>query len=135
MNAAASVAAIVEFEGSILATVRAIEPDAGMLDLPGGFVEHGETAEQALLRELIEELNLADVTPVYFGTFPNRYPYKSVIYHTLDLIFTVKLSSLPNLVPQDDVASIKWIKYSDLRIHEFAFSSMQTALSKYTEDG
>lgn len=131
MNAAAAVAAIIEHEGSMLATVRAIEPSAGMLDLPGGFVDHGETAEEALRRELTEELGLVDITPVYFGTFPNTYEYRSVTYHTLDLFFTVRLSSLPNLAPNDDVAAIKWIERPDLNLRDFAFSSMKVALSTY----
>ncbi|MFQ5937877.1 MAG: NUDIX domain-containing protein [Acidiferrobacterales bacterium] len=133
LNVGAAVAAIIEYDGSVLASVRAKDPDAGKLDLPGGFVDRGETAEQALRRELEEELNLKEITPVYFGTYPNIYPYKSVTYHTLDLIFTIKLRTIPDITPADDVASIKWIKKSDLEIQDFAFSSMRAALSAYTK--
>lgn len=133
INAVAAVAAIIEYDGWILATVRAKEPDTGKLDLPGGFVDHGETAEQALSRELEEELDLKEITPFYFGTYPNIYPYQCVTYHTLDLIFTVMLRTRPDIIPADDVASIKWIKRSDLEIQEFAFSSIRAALSDYTK--
>ncbi len=133
INAVAAVAAIIQYDDSILATVRAEDPDAGKLDLPGGFVDHGETAEQALRRELEEELNLKEIMPSYFGTYPNIYPYGSVTYHTLDLIFTVKLRTMPDITPADDVASIKWIKKSQLEIQQFAFSSIRAALSEFTK--
>ena len=133
INVAAAVAAIIEHDDLILATIRAKNPSAGKLDLPGGFVDHGETAEQALRRELEEELTLKEFTPFYFGTYTNIYPYKSVKIHTLDLVFTVKLRSMPDINPLDDVASIKWIKKSDLKIQAFAFSSIREALSDYTK--
>ena len=131
LNAAAAVAAIIEYDGSILATVRACSPDAGRLDLPGGFVDNQETAEQALGRELKEELSLQTIAPVYFGSYPNLYPYKARTYHTLDLIFTVKLMTLPSLAPADDVASIRWIKTSELEVQDFAFSSVRSAVTDY----
>lgn len=132
-NVAAAVAAIIEYDGAILASVRAKDPDVGRLDLPGGFVDQQETAEQALKRELEEELNLKEITPVYFGTYPNVYPYRSVTYHTLDIIFAVRLDVLPVISPADDVAAIEWIKKSDLAIRNFAFASMRAALGDYTK--
>jgi len=131
LNAAAAVAAIIEYDGSILATVRAGNPDAGKLDLPGGFVDNQETAEQALGRELKEELCLETIAPVYFGNYPNLYPYKSITYHTLDFIFTIKLLTIPCLTPGDDVASIRWIKTSELDVQDFAFSSIRSAVTDY----
>lgn len=131
-NVAAAVAAIIEYQDAILACVRARDPDAGKLDLPGGFVDQQETAEQALKRELEEELSLAEITPIYFGTYPNVYPYRSMIYHTLDLIFMVKLDRLPAISAADDVAAIRWINKSDLALHDFAFRSMRAALADYT---
>ena len=132
-NVAAAVAAIIEYDGAILASVRAKDPNVGKLDLPGGFVDQQETAEQALRRELDEELNLKEITPVYFDTYPNIYPYESVTYHTLDLIFTVQLHAMPDITPADDVAAIKWIKKPDLEIQDFAFASTRAALWDYTK--
>ncbi|MFQ5994409.1 MAG: NUDIX domain-containing protein [Acidiferrobacterales bacterium] len=125
------VAAIIEYDRSILACVRAESPYAGELDLPGGFVDHEETAEQALRRELKEELNLREFMPVYLGSYPDVYPYKSVTYRTLTLTFAVRLHTIPDITPADDVASIAWIKRSDLKVEDFAFASMQAALSAY----
>ncbi len=135
MNTAAAVGAIIECEGCVLATVRAGSPDVGMLDLPGGFVDHGETGEQALRRELDEELGLKGFIPVYFGTYPNVYPYKSVTYHTLDLVFAVRLDEQPTITPSDDVAGVEWIKKSEVELRDFAFASVRAALSDYIRTG
>ena len=61
-NASASTAAIItNSKGEVLLTTRAFNPAKGMLDLPGGFVDMNETAEEAIIRELKEELNIKPV--------------------------------------------------------------------------
>jgi len=45
-------------DGALLLTRRAVEPCIGAWCLPGGYVELGESAEEAALRELHEETNL-----------------------------------------------------------------------------
>ncbi len=42
----------------LLLVQRAIEPCYGQWSLPGGFVEMGETTEEAAIRELLEETGL-----------------------------------------------------------------------------
>ena len=42
----------------LLFAQRAVEPCKGMWTLPGGFIELGETSEEAALRELYEETSL-----------------------------------------------------------------------------
>lgn len=49
------VGAIAEHQGKILLCRRAIEPRRSFWTLPAGFMENGETAEQAALRETMEE--------------------------------------------------------------------------------
>ena len=53
----ASVAAFVmDRQSRILVCRRAFDPSKGMLDLPCGFTECGETEEEAVVRELSEEI-------------------------------------------------------------------------------
>lgn len=50
---AAAVAGLIFNEkGQLLLTIRAKDPGKGLLDLPGGFVDMGENADQALRREI-----------------------------------------------------------------------------------
>ena len=49
---------IVRHQGRILLCRRAIEPRVGFWTLPAGFMEVGETAEQAAMREAREEAKI-----------------------------------------------------------------------------
>jgi len=67
------------FDGAelrVLLIQRGHEPFAGRWALPGGFVEQGESVEQAALRELREETGLAEIVVEQLHTFsqPGRDP-------------------------------------------------------------
>lgn len=49
---------LVPVEGGLLGIRRAIEPRRGQLALPGGFINAGESWQQAGVRELVEETGL-----------------------------------------------------------------------------
>jgi 8-oxo-dGTP diphosphatase len=69
-------AALVDDEGRVLLQQRAPgRAMAGLWEFPGGKVEEGETPEEALVRELAEELGIeverGSVTPACFASAPN----------------------------------------------------------------
>jgi len=68
-------------ELKVLLIQRKNEPFAGRWALPGGFVDVGETPEQAARRELEEETGLANVSLEQLYTFgePNRDPREHVV--------------------------------------------------------
>ena len=49
---------ILNSKGELLVVRRAKEPQKGTLDLPGGFVDNEETAEEGMIREIKEETGL-----------------------------------------------------------------------------
>ncbi|MGH8116118.1 MAG: 8-oxo-dGTP diphosphatase MutT [Rhodanobacteraceae bacterium] len=54
---------------------------AGLWEFPGGKLEPGETVEQALARELDEELGIEVLAAVPLISVPWDYPEKSVCLH------------------------------------------------------
>lgn len=58
--------AIIEKKGKILLTKRNVEPYKNYWCLPGGHIEWGEKAEEAIRREVKEETGL-DFKPKFFS--------------------------------------------------------------------
>jgi ADP-ribose pyrophosphatase YjhB (NUDIX family) len=130
-NCAAAVAGIVETPGGIVLTVRNADPKKGRLDLPGGFVDYNESLEDALAREIKEELNIRISKAAYFGSFPNVYRYKNVTYFTVDAIFVCRAKDLSPLRPNREIAGVRFIKPRDIDFSRIGFPSARSALKRY----
>ena len=77
LNPSASVAAfILNDEGELLTVRRKHSPGKGMLDLPGGFADIGETIHEALVREVKEEtgLDASEAEGGYLFTYKRENP-------------------------------------------------------------
>ena len=132
INASSAVACIIENpQGEILLTRRAFEPAKGMLDLPGGFVNIGETAEDAVRREIREELNLEIASIQYVGSFPNRYLYGEMVYFTLDLGFKCLITDFTNLQVADDVDGYLFLPPHRINLQEIGFLSIRNILQMH----
>ncbi|MBT3456097.1 NUDIX domain-containing protein [bacterium] len=129
-NPAPAVGAIV-FDGKkLLLCRRAFDPSKDKLDFPGGFVDYQETLEQALVREVKEELNLEVTNIEYFASLTNLYEYKKVIYPTVDVFFKCQAKDLSRLSVADDVASYEWENIENLNIDDLAFDSGKKIIKK-----
>ena len=105
-NVAAAVGLIIcDKEGKILLEERAKEPRKGFLAFPGGFVDPEETAEEACLRECMEELGVKPAKLRYLCSFPNTYEFKNITYKTCDLFFEAVLPENQELNPQKSEVS------------------------------
>lgn len=115
INSVAAVAALVADEnGKLLLTTRAVEPNIGMLDLPGGFIDPGETAEEAVVRELYEELGLRVKSCSYIGSSTNEYVYAGFSVFTLDLAFSAVPESVVGLTPMDDIRDFRFYTFEEI---------------------
>lgn len=130
-SCAATAAIITDEQGNILLTKRAFDPCAGMYDLPGGFVDPMESLEESLLREVSEELNLNISKYEFFGSFPNRYLYKDVLYFTVDSIFICEVSNIEEIQVADDVAGYKFVKPTEVAIGEIGLGSIKKVIEAY----
>ena len=133
-NIAAAVAIVFTFEDKLLFTVRNVDPDKGKLDLPGGFIDPGETAEQAACREINEEIGLA-ILPSdlkYITTAPNNYLYKNVAYRTMDIIYECQLeTSTIDIFAKDEIKELIWIKRSKIHLESIGFVSIRSVIGQY----
>ena len=133
LNIAAAAAVIIECQGKILFGIRRHDPGIGMLDLPGGFSDPGESSEETARRELREELNL-DIEKIrYLFSFPNQYIYKGIKYDTLDMIFLARFDTVPEVEAGDDLIDSVWIAYDDIEFEKIAFRSLRQAVQRYLE--
>ena len=135
INASGAVACIIEnAQGEILFTRRAHDPAKGMLDLPGGFVSPDETAEEAVRREVKEELNLDVVSVGYIGSSHNRYMYGDMMYYTLDLGFKCLVADFAAIHPADDVSGYEFLPHNNINMQEISFISIRNLLQLYLKD-
>ncbi len=102
-------------DGKVLLIQRAAEPDKGMWSIPGGLIENGETAEEAAIREVMEETGL-DIENIEFVDAVTKVVYdeeEKILYHFA--IFDFKsLSFKGEVTPQDDAMDAKWVKFEDV---------------------
>ena len=88
--------------GDILLSRRAHAPKKGQWDLVGGFIEAGETPEEAVRREAREETGCALRSVRPGGVAAGEYAGEP----TLNFLFTGRIEGTP--VASDDSAELKW---------------------------
>lgn len=88
INPATGVSAYVIKDGKVLFGVRSSDPGKGKLDVPGGFVEVHESAEQATVREAKEEFGIDIVLHSCFGTYASVYDGRPA----LNIVFIATMS-------------------------------------------
>jgi mutator protein MutT len=107
-------AAIIRQEKRILITRRFADVHLpGLWEFPGGKVEAGESLEQALQREIFEELGVRIQVDREFFTVEHQYPTKTVQLHFF--ICTIS-GGAPRTI---EVADLRWVLPSELEQFEF----------------
>ncbi len=132
-NIAAAVAVILKYDDKILFTVRNVDPDKGKWDLPGGFIDPNENAQEAACREIKEELglNLNPADLKFITTSPNNYLYKNVPYRTMDIFFECELQSDQiNITAEDEIKELLWVKTSEIELEKIGFVSIRKVISE-----
>ena len=94
---------IVDDEGRALLIQRR---DNGHWEPPGGVLEHGETIDEALRREVLEETGL-DVEPG-----PLTGVYQNMTRHIVALVFRCRVVS-GQLIENDEVGDFRWASPSE----------------------
>jgi 8-oxo-dGTP pyrophosphatase MutT (NUDIX family) len=135
INAAAAVAGIItDKSNKLLLAIRKNEPYKGKYDLPGGFIDQGERAEDALQREIKEELNLDIIELRYFTSFPNEYLYKSILYYTLDITYQCKVQNFSPILARDDISGFDFVLPEELNMQDVGAKSMKGIIKLYLQE-
>ena len=128
---AATAAFILNSRNEMLVARRAKEPAKGTLDLVGGFVDMGETIEEGMRREILEETGLEVDGIRYLFSTPNQYLYCGMYIHTLDADFVVRVADDVKPQAADDAADCLWIPVEDVDPAEFGLTSIRRAVERF----
>ncbi len=117
-NPTPTVDIILQRDSKVLMIRRKKDPFKGQLALPGGFVNEGETVEDAMKREAVEETSFEvepfDILGVYSD--PKRDPRK----HVMTVVF-VGIIVGGSAKAGDDAASIEWSEPGEVEKQQIAF--------------
>lgn len=134
MNPSASNVAIIKnAKGEILVERRKQEPAKGTLDLPGGFTQIGETSEEGLAREVMEETGLKVTDAKYLFSLPNIYRYSGIDIHTLDMFYLCEVEDDSVVAAGDDAADCMWLNPDNIHTEQFGLRSVRWGLIKFLE--
>ena len=133
-NAAGAVIAVIENEkGEVLFVRRRFNPAKGTLDLPGGFIDLNERAEDAVVREVKEEVGLEVVETRFLTTFPNTYLYDTLLYHTIDLAFRCRVEDFSPLHAADDAEDCSFLSLQEVELSAIGLESIQRLVAGLKE--
>ena len=121
------VGCVPEFDGRIVLCRRAIEPRHGFWTVPAGFMENGETLQQAAARESREEA-LIDVE------IGSLLCIAHVLYaHQVHVFFRGRMRSASYGAGVESLEA-QLVRAEDIPWSELAFPSTEFALRRYLED-
>ena len=116
------------FEDKILLCKRAIKPQEGLWNLPAGFLENGEKAEDGAARETLEETQaLVEIIKLHVVF---SLPKVNQVY----LHFLAKLKDT-SFGPTKESTEVRLFKIEEIPWNEIAFHSSTYALEKFMEYG
>jgi ADP-ribose pyrophosphatase YjhB (NUDIX family) len=116
----------------IVLVKRAFEPFKDTWDLPGGFVEVGESLEEAASREIKEELGVIITSAKYFSSQIGTYAFAGVVYPILDTTFVATVDS-EQFLPADDVSEVLFFRLSELPFDQIKMSNIHDVLERYVQ--
>jgi len=89
--------------------IRGREPYQGYLDTAGGFIDPGESAEEAARRECHEELGIEIQTLTYIGSFAGEYERCEITRPIINIVFeaTLSLEQIARISLSDEITGIE----------------------------
>jgi ADP-ribose pyrophosphatase YjhB (NUDIX family) len=116
---------IIQKGNCIVLIERGKEPYRKKLAIPGGYVEYGETVENAAKREAKEETSLDIKLESILGVYsdPKRDPRD----HAISTVFIAEPLS-DNLVAKSDASKTYWVQIDKIELNNLAFDHARILL-------
>ena len=103
-----------ELQGIVL--IKRKYPPLG-LALPGGFVDVGETVEDACIREMKEEISLEVEIKTLLGVYSD--PKRDKRFHTASVVYLCKAYGMPK--GADDAKEAMVVNLEDIKLDKLVF--------------
>ncbi len=113
---------IIELTGDRVVVIERANPPHGFA-LPGGFVDYGESMEDAARREAAEETGMQVRLTALLGVYSD--PARDPRHHTLSAVYVATADGEP--VADDDAAAAWAVHVDDLLDRAWAFDHQQIA--------
>lgn len=127
---------LVNEEKNPLIAVRSIDPGKGKLHVPAGFCDDAETFEQAIERELKEELALSSAdysAPEYLLSQLDEYEYKGEIIPVLSAVYWARIDSSTSITSGDDLEAAEFVPYDRIDFGNIQFKAVADGLRRLRE--
>lgn len=82
--------------------------------LPGGHIEFGETAREALVREIREEMGVEATTGRFLGAVENSFMQHGKPHAEINLVFELKFAEKPEAAAKEDWIEFEWVRLDEL---------------------
>ncbi|MCI0680116.1 NUDIX hydrolase [bacterium] len=132
-NPKATVTAVIIKDGKILLGKRTEEPFKDMWDLIGGYMNEGETPEEAISRELFEELGLRPAEFKLLDFFPGTASWKDKTFPVLSIVFSVVFPHY-NFKRNEENSELRWFSREELP-EKIAFDSNNNIIAYVKNNG
>ena len=115
------------WDDRLLLCKRAIEPRYGLWTLPAGFMENGESTEQAAARETLEEAQAMVGNMELYGVF--SIPHINQVY----MMFRGHLQTA-DFAPGDESLDVRLFEEHEIPWEQLAFPVVRLTLERYFTD-
>ena len=125
------VAAVIKENNHVFATQRGYGDYKDWWEFPGGKIEEGETPQDALKREILEELDAEIAVGDFITTVEYDYPQ---FHLSMDCFWSTVISGILTLLEHE---SAKWVPIDQLKSVDWLPADMivvERIIDKLTED-
>ena len=131
-NPKGTATSIIIRENKLLLVKRNQEPFKGRWDLCGGYMQEGETPEEAVRREIKEELGVEVTEATHINDFPGLAQWKESLNPIISHVFLVDFKGEIEL--DEENSDFAWYPLKDVNPQDVSFDSNQRIVAWVKEN-